>query len=83
MRATVTLIPFPGNINIYGGHPQTVEAGDSGGPIYVTGSKDRILVGIVSGNLGGTRANVSTDIFVPISEENVAWIRRQIPRGKK
>ncbi|HEV3204002.1 MAG TPA: trypsin-like serine protease [Gemmataceae bacterium] len=82
MRTTVTLVPFPGNTNIYGGHPRAVEEGDSGGPIFVAG-KEMIIVGIVSGHLGGTRANIATDLFVPISRENVDWIRKQVPKGNK
>lgn len=76
-KALTAIVPFPGNTNVYGGHPQVVEEGDSGGPVFMVG-KETTLVGLVSGNLGAGRANVRTDAFTPVSRRNHAWIVRQI-----
>jgi hypothetical protein len=62
---------------VYGGHPQIVEEGDSGGPLFLTG-KDRTLIGLISGKLGQSRGNVRTDAFTPIHRKNRAWIVRQM-----
>jgi secreted trypsin-like serine protease len=81
-KTSVTLVPFPGNLNVYGGNPHVVEEGDSGGPIYVH-DKDEELAGLVSGNIGFTRSNVRTDLFIPIYRKNKAWILRQVPANGK
>ncbi len=78
-EAPVTLVSFPSNTNLYGGFPQTVEKGDSGGPVFLAG-KNATLVGIVSGILEFSRGNVSTDTYVPISQKNREWLHQYIPR---
>lgn len=78
-EANVTLVGFPGNTNLYGGHPQTVEKGDSGGPVYLAGDERR-LVGIISGLLEFNRGNVPTDAYVPLSRSNRDWLRHYLPR---
>lgn len=78
-EAPITLVGFPGNSNLYGGHPQTVEKGDSGGPIFLAG-KDAKVVGIVSGILEFNRGNVPTDAYVPLSRKNRDWIHQHLPR---
>ena len=77
-KTSVTLVPFPGNLHVYGGHPHVVEEGDSGGPIYVR-DREKEIAGLVSGNLGATRSNVRTDLFIPIDRDNKTWILRQVP----
>jgi secreted trypsin-like serine protease len=77
--ATVTRVAFPGNTNVYGGLPQMVEKGDSGGPVYSVGKEPKI-VGLVSGLLEFHRGNVPTDAYLPIQRKNRAWILRQIPK---
>lgn len=74
-ESPATLVSFPGNTNLYGGHPQTVEKGDSGGPVFLTG-KEKKLVGIVSGILEFQRSNVPTDAYVPLSKHNRDWIQQ-------
>jgi hypothetical protein len=81
-KTAITLVPFPGNINVYGGNPHVVEEGDSGGPVYVL-NKDKEIAALVSGNIGFTRSNVRTDLLIPISRNNKAWILRQIPADGK
>ena len=81
-KAAVTVAPFPGNINLYGGVPQVVEGGDSGGPIYPLDKKQEVAA-LVSGNLGFSRSNVRIDVFIPISAKNRGWILRQIPAAEK
>ncbi|MCS6851430.1 MAG: S1 family peptidase [Gemmataceae bacterium] len=76
-EAGVTLVAFPGNQNVYGGHPQTVEHGDSGGPVYVR-DREGTIAGVVSGYLGFTRGHVPTDLLVPVSRQNRAWILQQL-----
>lgn len=77
-RTGVTLVAFRGNTNVYGGNPQVVEEGDSGGPVFVQG-KEREIVALVSGNIAASRANVPTDVYTPISRRQREWILRQIP----
>jgi hypothetical protein len=76
-KAQTTVVPFPGNTNVYGGHPQVVEEGDSGGPVFLA-NKEREIVGVVSGYLGLTRSNVRTDVYIPITSKNRPWILRQL-----
>jgi secreted trypsin-like serine protease len=76
-KASTALVPFPGNTTLYGGHPQIVEEGDSGGPVFTT-ENDHEIVGIVSGYLGLSRSNVRTDVYIPISSKNKSWILRQV-----
>jgi hypothetical protein len=77
--ASVTLVSFPRNLNVYGGNPAVTEGGDSGGPIYV-GLKEPHLAAIVSGAAGFSRANVATDCYVPICNKNRAWILQQLDK---
>lgn len=77
-EAPLTLVNFPANTNLYGGFPQTVEKGDSGGPVYLAENHAK-LVGIVSGILEHSRANVPTDAIVPISRKNREWILQYGP----
>jgi hypothetical protein len=77
-KTAVTRVAFPGNVNVYGGNPHVVEEGDSGGPVYVR-DKPAEVAGLVSGNIGSTRSNVRTDLFIPIYRQNRAWIVRQVP----
>ncbi len=77
-RTGVTLVAYRSNTNVYGGNPQVVEEGDSGGPVFVQG-KEQEVVAVVSGNIAASRANVPTDVYTPISRRNRDWILRQIP----
>jgi secreted trypsin-like serine protease len=77
-RTDVTLVAYRGNTNVYGGNPQVVEEGDSGGPVFVHG-KEQEIVAVVSGNVAASRANVPTDVYTPISRRNRDWILRQVP----
>ena len=77
-RTGVTLVAYRGNTNVYGGHPQVVEEGDSGGPVFVQG-KEQEIVAVVSGNIAASMSNVPTDVYTPISRRNRDWILRQIP----
>lgn len=77
-RTGVTLVAYRGNTNVYGGHPQVVEEGDSGGPVFVQG-KEQEIVAVVSGNIAASRSNVPTDVYTPISRRNRDWVLRQIP----
>jgi hypothetical protein len=77
--ASVTLVAFPHNLNLYGGNPAVTEGGDSGGPVYA-GAKAPILAGLVTGNAGWSRGNVATDCFVPISSKNRGWILQQLEK---
>jgi secreted trypsin-like serine protease len=77
--ASVTLVSFPRNTNLYGGNPAVTEGGDSGGPVYANAKEPR-LAGIVSGAAGFSRANVPTDCYVPISSKNRAWILQQLEK---
>jgi secreted trypsin-like serine protease len=79
VRTMTTLVAFPGNVNVYGGHPQAGEPGDSGGPVYVVG-KGNTLVGVVLGGIGFSRANVPKDVYVPVSRHNRDWILKQLPK---
>jgi hypothetical protein len=76
-QATTGLATFPGNLNLYGGVPATTEKGDSGGPVYRDGRGDRLLVALVLGRLGASRANVPTDALLPLSRKNTAWVRER------
>jgi hypothetical protein len=80
-EAPATLVEVRGDTNIYGGHPQLCEHGDSGGPIYLT-RRDHQLVGLMCGSLGFTRANVPTDIYVPLGGRNREWLLTHLPRQK-
>jgi S1-C subfamily serine protease len=74
-QAPSTLANFPGNVNLYGGFPAQTEPGDSGGPVFRDGRGERVLVALVLGRLGASRANVATDAFLPLSRRNAAWVR--------
>jgi len=76
--AYVTLVAVPNNINLYGGHPSVCRPGDSGGPVYLTQNKHQ-LVAVVAQHRGFSRANVPTDIFVPLSGRTRNWIAEQLP----
>jgi secreted trypsin-like serine protease len=78
-QASVTLVADRSNANVYGGIPQVCEHGDSGGPVYVAGKPNEI-VAVVGGVLEESRANVPTDIFVPITRASREWILRQAPK---
>src|SRR5262249_13318769 len=79
-QAVVTLVANRSNANVYGGNPHVCEHGDSGGPVFVAGKANEV-VAIVSGGLQESRANVPTDIFVPITRASREWILRQVPKG--
>jgi secreted trypsin-like serine protease len=81
-RAQVSLVAFPDNVNVYGGNPQVIERGDSGGPIFVAG-KEQEITAIVSGYLNFSRWNVPTDLYVPLTTKKTEWIQRQIPKQDK
>ena len=75
--ASGEVTPYQGNLNIYGGFPQRVQPGDSGGPIFVDGHPS-IIVAIVSGMMGFSRRNVETDAYLPISPDLRKWIVEQM-----
>lgn len=77
-----TRVQFPDNINVYGGNPQLVERGDSGGPVFVAG-KEQEIVGLISGYVEFSLRNVATDLYVPITPKNREWILQQVPRDGK
>jgi hypothetical protein len=76
-QAPVTLVAFPDNIRVYGGNPQVVERGDSGGPVYVA-DKDHEIAAVVSGHIGFSQRYVATDLYVPLNAKNRDWLLRQI-----
>ncbi|MFN4259364.1 MAG: trypsin-like serine protease [Gemmataceae bacterium] len=78
-EASVTLVAFPGNVNVYGGHPQVTEPGDSGGPVVVA-RQQKELAALISGYIPFSRANVPTDLLVPIDRLKRAWILQQVPK---
>jgi len=78
-EASSTLVAVRGDTNIYGGHPSLCELGDSGGPVYLARHEHQ-LVGLLCGSLGFSRANVPTDIYVPLGGRNKDWIASQLPR---
>ncbi|MBV9123233.1 MAG: trypsin-like serine protease [Planctomycetes bacterium] len=81
-QTEVTLVQFPGDLNLYGGFPGVSEKGDSGGPVFLVG-KEREVVAVVSGGVGfraGSGGNVPTDRYMPISWKNRNWILQQIPK---
>jgi len=69
-RATLTSIRT--NLDLYGGFPSTCTHGDSGAPVYSQDKKK--IVALVAGYLEWSRANVATDVLVPISGRDKAWI---------
>jgi hypothetical protein len=73
----VALVSFPDNINVYGGNPQVVERGDSGGPVYVA-DKDHEIAAVVSGHIGLSQRFVATDLYVPLHGKNREWVLQQI-----
>jgi hypothetical protein len=78
-RAPVSVVAFPDNIHVYGGNPQVVEKGDSGGPVFVSG-KRREIAGVVSGHTEFNRRSVATDLYIPISGKSKEWIVKQMPK---
>jgi hypothetical protein len=76
-QAPVTLVAFPDNIHVYGGNPQVVERGDSGGPVY-TADKDHEIAAVVSGHISFSQRYVATDLYVPLNAKNRDWLLRQI-----
>jgi secreted trypsin-like serine protease len=74
----VTRVAFPGNIHVYGAHPQVTEKGDSGGPVYTSG-KEQEIVAVVSGFAEFERGQAPLDLYVPITSRNRDWILRQLP----
>lgn len=77
--ASVTLIPFPRRLDLYGGHPQRVQPGDSGGPVYLKAQQTKVI-GLISRYTGQSRRFVATDGYVPIGRANRSWIMKQFPR---
>ncbi len=71
-----------GDINIYGGFPRISQRGDSGGPVYPAGDGHEV-VALIGGALSASRANVPTDIYIPIIAGNRKWILAQLPRPAK
>jgi hypothetical protein len=55
------------------------EPGDSGGPVYRL-REERKLIGLVVGNYGVGRANVPTDVFVPLAGPQRIWVMAQMRR---
>ncbi len=76
-EAATTLVAIRGENNLYGGNPQVAEPGDSGGPIYLA-RRHGTLAALVEGALEASRANVPTDIYIPLGGKNRAWILRQL-----
>jgi hypothetical protein len=81
-EAPVTLVQLLDNINLYGGHPQVGEEGDSGGPVFVPGKHPEIAA-VVSGGIRFSRNNVPTDVYIPICRQNRPWILQQIPNDRR
>ena len=81
-EANSTLVAIRGENNLYGGIPQLSEPGDSGGPVYLA-RQEGTLIALVEGALEASRANVPTDIFVPLGGDNRVWLLRQLPRKGK
>lgn len=77
-EATSTLVAIRGENNLYGGVSQLTEPGDSGGPVYLA-RQERVLIALVEGALDASRANVPTDIFIPLGGSNRSWLLRQVP----
>ncbi len=80
-EAPATLVSVRGDTNVYGGHPQLCEHGDSGGPVYLA-RQEHQLVGLMCGSVDFSRANVATDIYVPLGGRNRDWIMAHLPRQK-
>jgi len=78
-QASTILVAVHGDTNLYGGHPHICEPGDSGGPIYLV-KHEHELVGLVCGSQSFSRANVPTDIFIPLGGRNKEWIAKRLPR---
>lgn len=73
----VKLVAVPGNINLYGGHPQVCKPGDSGGPVYLARTEGQ-LVGLVNSRAGWSRFNVPIDLIVPLGGRHKDWILSQL-----
>lgn len=79
--ASAILVEVRGDTNVYGGHPNLCELGDSGGPVFLARHQQQHqLVGLMCGSLGFSRANVATDVYVPLGGRNRDWIANQLPR---
>jgi hypothetical protein len=72
----VTLVSYRNNINIYGGFPSLSHRGDSGSPVYL--GREQRIVGLVVGHQPAGRFDVAIDLFLPISQHNYNWIKRQL-----
>ncbi len=77
-KGSVTRIAFPGNINIYGGFPKTVQKGDSGGPVFIKG-REREIVAVISRYTGWSRRYVERDGYAPLTNKHRAWIEKHLP----
>jgi secreted trypsin-like serine protease len=75
-RADVTLVPFPDNVNVYGGNPRVADHGDSGGPVYVEKGE---IVAVISGHTFVSQRDVAKDLYVPIHGKIREWVLRQVP----
>ena len=78
-RANLTLVAFRGNVNVYGGHPQTVEEGDSGGPVYAAGKEDEVAA-VVSGKPSSNRLGGGAVAYLP-SRRRKANASRTLPKA--
>jgi secreted trypsin-like serine protease len=82
-QAPTTLVQLIDNINLYGGNPQVGEEGDSGGPVYRLGQRERSIVAVMSGGIRFSRNRLPTDVYIPITHRNRGWILQQVPKEER
>lgn len=81
-EASSTLVAIRGENNLYGGNPQVAEPGDSGGPVYLARQKGTVAA-LIEGALDASRANVPTDIFIPLGGKNRTWLLRELKKANE